>query len=231
MEYNYTAITLAKRDIGETDRLYTLYTREAGKIRAYARGVRKQGARLAASLEDIQFAHVIVARSRGAGNIKSAVVEKLFLAAVKDDLNTLEGILRAIHIFDRLVDMEEKDVHLFDLLKEYLENASLAKSMRDSFFVKFLAHLGHTLQVTHCVSCESKVQQDERIAIDVYAGGVFCSKCLKQAKYPIPFSFNSAKWYHLALHNPLKSLARVNLPDRDHRILKSTLKIQVDSLL
>ena len=33
MEYKYTGIILNKRDVGETDRIYSIYTLEGGKIR------------------------------------------------------------------------------------------------------------------------------------------------------------------------------------------------------
>lgn len=46
MEYRYTALVLRKKEVGETDRLYTFYTKEQGKVRAVARGIRKSGARL-----------------------------------------------------------------------------------------------------------------------------------------------------------------------------------------
>ncbi len=53
MEYRYTAIVLGKKEVGETDRLYTFYTREQGKVRVVAKGVRKPEAKLAGQLENL----------------------------------------------------------------------------------------------------------------------------------------------------------------------------------
>ena len=60
MEYKYTSIILDKKDVGETDRIYSFYTLEGGKIQSLAKGVRKSGAKLAGSLENFLFAGVIV---------------------------------------------------------------------------------------------------------------------------------------------------------------------------
>ena len=45
------ALVLKKIDVGEADSLYSLYTKEFGFMRARARGIRKQGAKLAGHLE------------------------------------------------------------------------------------------------------------------------------------------------------------------------------------
>ena len=65
MEYRYTAIVLKKREIGETDRLYTFMTREGGKVRAKAVGVRKSEAKLASSLETLMLSDIAIVRGKG----------------------------------------------------------------------------------------------------------------------------------------------------------------------
>src|ERR1700737_397182 len=60
--YREEAVVLRKLDYGEADRIYTLLTKDHGKIGAIARGVRKTSSKLASALEvysqvDIQLAH------------------------------------------------------------------------------------------------------------------------------------------------------------------------------
>jgi recombinational DNA repair protein (RecF pathway) len=43
---NTQALFLSKRDVGETDRICTIYTLEGGKIKSIAKGVRKAHAKL-----------------------------------------------------------------------------------------------------------------------------------------------------------------------------------------
>ena len=44
-------IVLAKKEIGEADMLYTIYTKNFGKMRAHAQGIRKEGAKLRGHIE------------------------------------------------------------------------------------------------------------------------------------------------------------------------------------
>lgn len=51
-------IILKKDDAGEYDALFTLYTRDFGKIRALARGIKKEGAKLKGHLEPLNLSRV-----------------------------------------------------------------------------------------------------------------------------------------------------------------------------
>jgi DNA repair protein RecO (recombination protein O) len=57
------AIVLSHHDWGEADRLLWLYTRELGKVRVVAKGVRKLRSRKAGHLEP--FAHTRLQLARG----------------------------------------------------------------------------------------------------------------------------------------------------------------------
>ena len=57
-------MVLRKLDYGEADRIYTLLTREHGRIGAIAKGVRKTSSRLAPSLELFARIDVLLARGR-----------------------------------------------------------------------------------------------------------------------------------------------------------------------
>ena len=60
-ENRFTAIVLKKKEIGETDRLYTFYTDTIGKVQFVAKGVRNSEAKLAGQLETLMLGLVIVA--------------------------------------------------------------------------------------------------------------------------------------------------------------------------
>jgi DNA repair protein RecO (recombination protein O) len=53
------AIVLRQNDWGEADRLLWLYTREMGKVRAIAKGVRKPRSRKAGHLEPLDRKSVV----------------------------------------------------------------------------------------------------------------------------------------------------------------------------
>ena len=119
MEIRYNAIVLRKKEVGETDRLYTLYTETHGKVQLVAKGVRKSEAKLAGQLETLMQGLVIVVKGRGTGRIAGAVAEKNFLY-LRTDGDVLRRVLETVNIFERLIEWEEVDKELFQLLLAYL---------------------------------------------------------------------------------------------------------------
>ena len=92
MELRYNAIVLRKKEVGEMDRLYTLYTDTGGKLQVVAKGVRKPEAKLAGQLENLTLVQVIIAKGRGAGRIAGAVAEQSFLF-LRQELDVYKRVL------------------------------------------------------------------------------------------------------------------------------------------
>src|SRR5438046_10251362 len=63
--YRDRAVVLRKLDYGEADRIFTLLTRDHGKVGAIAKGVRRQESKLGPSLELYGHIYVLLAKGRG----------------------------------------------------------------------------------------------------------------------------------------------------------------------
>src|SRR2546429_5822341 len=63
--YRDRAVVLRKLDYGEADRIFTLLTRDHGKVGAIAKGVRRPESKLGPSLELYGHVDVLLARGRG----------------------------------------------------------------------------------------------------------------------------------------------------------------------
>ncbi|MEK9173972.1 MAG: DNA repair protein RecO, partial [Patescibacteria group bacterium] len=97
MEYRYNSIVLGKKEVGETDRLYTLYTQEQGKIRVMAKGVRKPEAKLAGQLENLSSVLVIINKTKGMGRVTAAVAEDVF-GALREQYEILLLVSQSLSI-------------------------------------------------------------------------------------------------------------------------------------
>ena len=62
--YSTEALVLKHSNVGETDRLITLYTKNYGKVQAYAKGVRKINSRLAGYLEPLNRVSILLRQGR-----------------------------------------------------------------------------------------------------------------------------------------------------------------------
>ncbi|KKQ53475.1 MAG: repair protein RecO protein [Parcubacteria group bacterium GW2011_GWD2_38_11] len=223
MEYRYTGIILNKRDVGETDRIYTIYTLEGGKIRSLAKGVRKPQAKLAASLENITLADITIIRTRGLGKITGSIIENNF-TSLKRDCDALLETFAGLNIFEKLVDFESSDKKVFLLLKEYLEvvnECSLSENIekhiiiRLGFIVKLLDALGYTIEVDNCVSCGKKLAQDF-LCFSSQQGGAICQHCANgNDSCVLSVRTNTIKMLRLFLKNKIQSLTKIKATRED----------------
>ncbi len=216
---------LRKKEVGETDRLYTLYTESAGKLQLVAKGVRKSEAKLAGQLETLMQVLIIVLKLRGAGKIAGAVAEKNFIH-LRSDLDILKRVLEAVNIFERLVGWEEKDPILFELLGKYLEITNdLAKEKKtdkvllvtEGFLFQLFAHLGYEIETGACVVSGKKLAQGEKHFFSPSAGGMLHHEHAHLTQGALPISESVIKLIRLFLSNKLEALPKVTVAEKDLR--------------
>lgn len=180
MEYRYQAIVLKKRKVGETDRLYTFFTREAGKITTVAKGVRKNGAKLAAALETTFQVDIIVVRTRGLGKVAGASLESSW-PALHQNFLALQLVLESLSLLDRLVEPEDKDETLYGLILLYLgimetlvqtKRTDLLGLITEAFLFQLCFHLGYSLQLQVSTVSGLPLVAGERYALSLSRGGV-----------------------------------------------------------
>lgn len=225
MELRYNAIVLRKKEVNETDRMYTLYTESAGKLMLVAKGVRKPEAKLAGQLETLMQGLVIVVKGRGAGKIAGAVAEKSFIH-LRNDLDILKRVMEAVSIFERLVGWEQEDQELFQLLFKYLDLSNdLAKEKKkeklllltEGFLFQLFAHLGYEIETSMCVVSGQKLAAGERHFFSPSAGGILRGEHAHQAHGALPVSESVIKLIRLFLHNKLEALSKVTVSEKDLR--------------
>jgi len=224
MEYKYTGIILGKKDIGETDRIYNVYTLEGGRISAIARGVRKPQAKLAGHLENFYLIDLTVMKNKGIGNIASSIVEKNF-KDLKNNFDSLEKVFKITKMFNRLINDQEKDVRVFLLFSEYLEalDEITRKSGCDEvqknlitqgFLFKLLDALGYKLEINRCVKCEGALSAENNF-FDYSRGGIICNNCAVGSGSILPISNNSIKVIRIFFKNKIINLSKLKINQRE----------------
>lgn len=230
----YTAIILASREANEFDRIYVLYTREMGLIRVIGKGVRKPAAKLAGHLEPATLSEVYVARSKGMGQITSAITLETF-ENIKKDFGKLDKVLKIFRFFARNFAEGEKDERIFGLLRELLENlenkgnwgdkGDKGKILIEAFWWKLFDFLGQRPEVMKCVNCRKKLTEKSKKFFSVEKGGIICAGCASNFKGLILISDNQIKLLRIFWGNTLAKIEKVRVEKRELERLK---KIKVD---
>lgn len=209
----YTAIILSSHDVGEYDRLYILYTKEIGVVKAMGRGVRKQTAKLAGHLEPGTLSEVYVARSRGMGQITSAIALDNF-ENIKNNFEKLFEVLKILKFFTLHFSEEEKDEKVFELLEEFLSafakaSADKEKILLESFWWKLFDALGNRPETMKCAKCEARLEEKGEKYFSASRGGIVCGKCFSGEQDLAKISSDQIKLLRIFLANPLEKILKV----------------------
>ncbi|HCU70953.1 MAG TPA: DNA repair protein RecO [Candidatus Moranbacteria bacterium] len=229
MEYKYQGIVLGKKDVGEVDRIYTIYTLEKGKIRVLAKGVRKPNARLAGTLETITKGEIFIAKNRGLGKITGSIVIDNF-ANIKGNLNLVTNVFFVFRIVSQIISEEEQDDEIFLLLEKYLElsnslnrDEKLQEILTVGLLFKIMDRLGYGVEVNRCVNCEKKLVLEKNY-LSISRGGILCSDCHANEPNRTAISNEMIKLIRIFSKNKLENLTKLKTEDRDVQKLKGIAK-------
>tara|TARA_Y100000590_G_scaffold457152_1_gene609149 strand:- start:2646 stop:3416 length:771 start_codon:yes stop_codon:yes gene_type:complete len=175
--YRTKSVVLRRRDLGEADRIITLFTREHGKRSAVARGVRKPGSRLAGHVElfTVIDAYLIVGSNLDVLTQASSI--NIF-PKLAEDLRHFAQASWASEIIDKLIPDSHPDSFLFDLLVKFLELATNSGDIIHLHHFELLAlqKSGYQPQLDACAVCGEHLDPSS-IRFSAHNGGTMCPSC------------------------------------------------------
>lgn len=174
------AIVLRHREMGEADRLLTLYTEQLGKVRAIAKGVRRLRSRKAGHLEPFTYANLQLARGRDLMIITQAETVDAFLP-LRDDLDKVGQASYVIELIDRFTYDSEENSTIFRLIVQTLgrlQTSSDPALVLRYYEMRLLDYLGFRPELQKCTSCEKAIQPEDQYFSALH-GGVLCPTCGK----------------------------------------------------
>lgn len=176
--YKARGFVLRGRNLGEADRIYTLFTAERGKLDAIAKGVRRSKSRLAGKLEFLAEAALTLHRGRALDVIVSADIASTHWRAIVQP-----AAFATAHVAAEIVDAFcEQDLALpevYALLRGLVRalGASADPSvLLPRFELRLLDALGIGPPAESCVRCGRALEGLAAWA-DLEAGGLACEAC------------------------------------------------------
>lgn len=176
--YRVQAIILKRSDVGEADRLLTIYTPERGKIRAVAKGARKPSSRKTGHVELFNHASLLIAVGRDLDIVTQADTVDSFIE-LRSNLDRLSYAYYFAELVDRFTEEGEENYAVFDLILRAFHwlarTDGLARTAR-FFELRLLDALGYRPQLNHCVNCGEELRPEENF-FTPEGGGMLNPKC------------------------------------------------------
>jgi len=161
------AVFLKKEDRGEADQVFTLFTKEFGKIKVLAKGIRKITSKLRSCSDLFYYSDIEFIQGKGYKTLTDSVLIKKF-----KDYDNIDYYHELAWALDGLT--EEKDERIWNLLLNPIENDL-------SFYYSFwnlFSYLGYKPELYNCVLCQRKLLPETLFFVPK-EGGICCWKCLE----------------------------------------------------
>jgi DNA repair protein RecO (recombination protein O) len=210
--YRVEAVILKRTDVGEADRLLTLFTPERGKLRAVAKGARKPSSRKTGHVELFNHVSLLIAVGRDLDIVTQADTVESFLP-LRRNLDRLSYAYYFAELVDRFTEEEAENRAVYDLILRafhWLETtAMLPRPARSDaptrseelarlsvlarhFELHLLDALGYRPQLYRCVNCGEELQPEENF-FSAEGGGVLNPKCHDSHRDARAVSLNALK--------------------------------------
>lgn len=179
--FSLTAINVGTFNLGEADKIITLFSREKGIHRAVAKGARKPGAKIAGKAELLNVNKLLLAKGKNLDIITQSESIETY-PNLRHDLKRLTYALyyaELTQVFGQ--ELTEECGRYFDRLT--LSIGLMAASGRDpallclEFEFALLEMLGIRPELNHCVSCRDSLNERNISAFNHELGGLVCQKC------------------------------------------------------
>ncbi len=236
-------IVLAKKNSGEADQIFVLYSQDFGKIELVGKAIRKITSKLKAGIDVFYFIEAEFIQGKKQKILTDAVVIDKFLELRKNQeaLVCVSQISQAVCL---LIPIEKKDDAIWSLLFEVMtkinglslkiENYKL-KIILNYFLWKFFVLLGFAPQLYTCPVCLINLLP-ETFFLSPHHGGIICWKCCKKAKQENQLllvqevSVNAVKIIRFLIKEPFEKCQKLIFCQNDLQDLEKALKLYFNFL-
>lgn len=212
--YRTEAIVLRRSELGEADRILTLFTPQWGKLRAIAKGIRRPASKLRGHLELFTRARLLLARGRNLDVITGAETTDAFHGLRDEDPGALERIGIAyylVELLDQFTEEAQENRALWDLISGSLGALSDGvepKVVARHYELRLLGYLGYQPNLDSCAGCDEPLLPGENW-YSVEAGGILCPECRHEDPTAEPISVNALKLLRLLAREDARTVAKL----------------------
>jgi DNA repair protein RecO (recombination protein O) len=177
--YRDEAVVLRTQKLGEADRIITLLTRDTGRVRAVAKGVRRTTSRFGSRLEPFTYVDLQLAEGRSLDVITQAETLAPYGSKIGSDYERYTAGTVMLETAERLV-VEDKEPALQQFLLLIGGLRTMASGERspaavlDSFLLRSLSVAGWAPSFDACARCGL---EGPHRSFSPAAGGMLCPSC------------------------------------------------------
>lgn len=175
-QYQTEVIVLAVRDWGDADKMVTLFSREYGKIIAFANGARRPKNSLAGGMQLFTHVEVTLSPGKNCDSVKQCEIKHAF-RQLQEDFNCMAYGSFIAELTAELCPERQPEPQVFDLLLEVFQILTVRnpRMVALAWAWQLLDITGYYPDFEHCTVCGQTVQFPAYF--NAASGGCICSGC------------------------------------------------------
>ncbi len=210
--YTATGFVFKKEDWLEADRVFSVFTKEFGRLEVFGKAIRKIASKLKGGIEIFHVCQLEFVQGKTKKTLTDALALQTF-KTIPTSPEKAEIAYRIASLLEQFIKGEQKDEHILELITDAfvkLNNSPARQLVHLYFFWNFVAVLGYGPQVTTCVSC-AQILQPANLSFSIKEGGVVCRNCAATKKDAEAIQPEAVTILRLILKKEWETLARLKM--------------------
>lgn len=225
IRYKTQAIVFKKEDRNETDRIFSVFTNDFGRLNIFAKAIRKSVSKLRSGIDIFVMAEVEFIQGKNKKTLTDAIAIKRFdnIYGNPEKFKIANGIGEIINNF---VGGEEKDQDFFSLINEVfceLNRLDFNNDKKDLIYYYFLwnaiSMFGYKPEIRYCSVCRKKLSPSDVYFSNVI-GGTLCKDCLRRDMKNYKINSDVVKIMRLIFNKDWTTLAKVKIETASKNLFK-----------
>lgn len=200
-------VILKEINVGEADKIVTIFSRNKGKIAGSAKGAKRPKSRLIAGAQLFCYSEFVLFKGKDMYSINSCDVIEPFY----EIRNDLVKLTYAAHINEIVMDNVQEEQPSSKVLQLFLNSLyMLAKTDKAPeqitrvFEIRLMAILGYAPSVMGCIKCGREDFKD--FAFSFKHCGFLCKQCISDDKFALKLSEGAARAIHYIVYSNIKNV-------------------------
>jgi len=236
VNYRTQGFIFKKENRAEADQLFSIYTKDFGRLEVLGKAIRKSSSKLRAGIELFYLSEIEFIQGKNYKTLTDALAWKKF-QSLREDLKKLKIAYQISDILDNLLKVEEREESLWQLILEVFNKLNQPEILDRkleiifySFFWNFVSILGYKPELYHCLFCQKKLKPG-KLYLNSQEGGIVCSDCQKKEKNVKEIDIETTKLLRIILEKDWSILSRLKMEKEQLKQLGILSKNYYDSLL
>lgn len=205
-------IVIKSINLGESDKIVTIFTDKLGKIDVVAHGVRRPKSKNMSSMQAFSYGEYIVYKGKNLYTLSQSSIIESFQGILLD-LDKVAYGSYFLELLDIFSERENKNLSLMGLMLKTLYilnhgdvNLRLLRAVYD---FKIVSLAGFMPQIKHCSKCRSDLEFGY---FSIKDGGIICGNC-KDNTFLFGVNKDVMKFLHVLRNIKLEDLRDINYKD------------------